>query len=189
MMLYMLSVVGENTSILRISNGFLELSSSLIEIPEIGRVGDVKRVWQLEYIEKEQVLVAIAGRQHQVRLIPIRALDAGPTEVEWLKVADTKNCNLLSTGVMKTGPPHPTYCFCVAVKRQVLIYEINRTKSRHKKVREFTLPAVAQCLVVMSQGRLCVGYQSGFSIYSLYGDQHPVGKWLFFFSCSSRSCL
>ena len=36
------------------------------------------------------------------------------------------------------------------------------------------LPAQAQSLDVFSEGRLCVGYQSGFTIYSLLGDQHPL---------------
>ena len=68
------------------------------------------------------------------------------------------------------------YCLCVAVKRQVIIYEITRLKSRHKRLREVLLPAQAQSLDVFSEGRLCVGYQSGFTIYSLLGDQHPLCK-------------
>ena len=60
------------------------------------------------------------------------------------------------------------------MKRQVIIYEITRLKSRHKRLREVLLPAQAQCLNVFSEGRLCVGYQSGFTIYSLMGDQHPL---------------
>ena len=34
------------------------------------------------------------------------------------------------------------------------------------------IPLQAQSLDVFSEGRLCVGYQSGFTIYSLLGDQH-----------------
>ena len=74
--------------------------------------------------------------------------------------------------------PTPTasasYCLCVAVKRQVIIYEITRLKTRHARLREVLLPAQAQSLDVFSDGRLCVGYQSGFTIYSLMGDQHPL---------------
>ena len=61
-----------------------------------------------------------------------------------------------------------------AISSQVIIYEITRLKSRHKRLREVLLPAQAQCLNVFSEGRLCVGYQSGFTIYSLMGDQHPL---------------
>jgi serine/threonine-protein kinase MRCK len=57
---------------------------------------------------------------------------------------------------------------------QVIIYEITRLKTRHSRLREVLLPAQAQSLDVLSEGRLCVGYQSGFTIYSLLGDQHPL---------------
>ena len=47
-------------------------------------------------------------------------------------------------------------------------------KARHKRLRDILLPAPAQCLNVISDGRLVVGYQSGFAVYSLMGDQHPL---------------
>merc|ERR1719225_113434 len=117
-----------------------------------------------------------------MRLIPVKALDQ-PTDTEWIKVADTKNCLTFATGVMRGGQGGSSgastissqnsisgsYCLCVAVKRQVIIYEITRLKSRHKRLREVLLPAQAQSLDVF-----CVGYQSGFTIYSLLGDQHPL---------------
>jgi serine/threonine-protein kinase MRCK len=56
----------------------------------------------------------------------------------------------------------------------VIIYEITRTKVRHKRLREVLLPTQAQTLHIFSDGRLCVGYQSGFTIYSILGDQHPM---------------
>jgi len=60
---------------------------------------------------------------------------------------------------------------------QVIIYEITRTKVRHKRLREVLLPTQAQTLHIFSDGRLCVGYQSGFTIYSIMGDQHPMCKY------------
>ena len=107
-----------------------------------------------------------------MRLIPVKALDQ-PAETEWIKVADTKNCLVFATGIMRSGSTvsvstgSGSYCLCVAVKRQVIIYEITRLKSRHKRLREVLLPAQAQSLDVFSEGRLCVGYQSGFTIYRL----------------------
>lgn len=154
---------------------------------EICRIGDGKKVHQVEYIPDEQLMIVLAGKQRQMRLIPVKALDQ-PTETEWIKVADTKNCLTFATGVMRGGQGGSSgastissqnsmsgsYCLCVAVKRQVIIYEITRLKSRHKRLREVLLPAQAQSLDVFSEGRLCVGYQSGFTIYSLLGDQHPL---------------
>merc|ERR1719328_273803 len=149
---------------------------------EICRIGDGKKIHQVEYIPDEQLMIVLAGKQRQMRLIPVKALDQ-PAETEWIKVADTKNCLTFATGIMRSGtsvsggsggPGAGSHCLCVAVKRQVIIYEITRLKSRHKRLREVLLPAQAQSLDVFSEGRLCVGYQSGFTIYSLLGDQHPL---------------
>lgn len=57
---------------------------------------------------------------------------------------------------------------------QVIIYEITRTKQRHKRLREVMLPTQAQTLRMFSDGRLCVGHQSGFSLYSIAGDHCPI---------------
>ncbi|XP_067007456.2 serine/threonine-protein kinase Genghis Khan isoform X3 [Anabrus simplex] len=142
---------------------------------EIGRVGEGKKVYQLEYVVEEQLLVVLSGKQRHVRLIPVRALDGD--DVEWIKVAETKGCITFATGPMRRTP-QLAYCLCVAIKRQntsqVIIYEVTRTKTRHKRLRELMLPTQAQTLNVFSEGRLCVGYQSGFSIYSIMGDQHPI---------------
>ncbi|XP_059484559.1 serine/threonine-protein kinase Genghis Khan isoform X4 [Neocloeon triangulifer] len=144
---------------------------------EIARVGDGKKIFQLEYIIEEQLLVVLAGKQRYVRLVPVRALDG--SDVEWIKVGETKGCISFTTGPMKRIPGVAnTYCLCVAIKKQntsqVIIYEITRTKVRHKRLREVLLPTQAQTLNIFSDGRLCVGYQSGFTIYSIMGDQHPM---------------
>nr|CAD7197884.1 unnamed protein product [Timema douglasi] len=142
---------------------------------EIARVGEGKKVFQLEYVVEEQLLVVLSGKQRHVRLIPVRALDGD--DVEWIKVAETKGCITFATGAMRRSPVL-VYCLCVAIKRQntsqVIIYEVTRTKTRHKRLREVMLPTQAQTLNILSDGRLCVGYQSGFSIYSIMGDQHPL---------------
>ncbi|XP_011311013.1 serine/threonine-protein kinase MRCK beta isoform X2 [Fopius arisanus] len=141
---------------------------------EIAKVGEGKKIYLLEYITEEQLIVVLSGKQRHVRLVPVRALDGD--EVEWIKVAETKGCITLTTGVVRRNPL--TYCLCVAIKKQnashVMIYEITRTKTRHKRIQELMLPCHAQTLQVLSEGRLCVGYPSGFSIYSILGDHHPI---------------
>eukprot|EP00096_Caligus_rogercresseyi_P008364 TRINITY_DN2705_c0_g2_i9.p1 TRINITY_DN2705_c0_g2~~TRINITY_DN2705_c0_g2_i9.p1 ORF type:complete len:1395 (-),score=492.88 TRINITY_DN2705_c0_g2_i9:346-4353(-) len=145
---------------------------------EICRIGDQKKIHQVEYLQEEQLMISLTGKQRQMRLIPVKALDQPDTE--WIKVADTKGCIVFATGVMRSSGGNSSAsgnssCLCVAVKRQVIIYEITRPfVSRHKRLREVLLPAQAQSLNVFSDGRLCVGYQSGFTIYSLLGDQHPL---------------
>ena len=91
------------------------------------------------------------------------------------QVSDTKGCITFATGLLKpdSGRQAASYCLCVAVKRQVIIYEINRNKGRHRRLREILLPAQPQSVDVLGDGRLAVGFPSGFTIYSLTGDAHP----------------
>jgi hypothetical protein len=41
-------------------------------VAEICRIGEGKRVHQVEYLQDEQLIIALTGRQRQMRLIPIR---------------------------------------------------------------------------------------------------------------------
>lgn len=61
---------------------------------EIARIGDGKKIVSLEYIAEEQLIMVIAGRQRQVKLVPVRAL--GGDEVEWIKVR-REGCTALSS--------------------------------------------------------------------------------------------
>lgn len=89
-------------------------------LTEVSRIGEAKKIHYVEYIHAEHLLVVISGKQKHVRLIPIRALDGD--DVEWLKVADTKNCLTLTAGLLRSNNSPlspPLFCLCVAVKRQV----------------------------------------------------------------------
>lgn len=57
---------------------------------EIARIGDGKKIVSLEYIAEEQLIMVIAGRQRQVKLVPVRAL--GGDDVEWIKVGTSFVC-------------------------------------------------------------------------------------------------
>uniref|UniRef100_A0A8D9BB06 Serine/threonine-protein kinase Genghis Khan n=1 Tax=Cacopsylla melanoneura TaxID=428564 RepID=A0A8D9BB06_9HEMI len=141
---------------------------------EIARVGDTKKIYQMDYIPEEQLLVVLAGKQRYVRLVPVRALDGD--DVEWVKIPETKGCLSFTTGPLThTRTKH---CLALAVKRQnssqIILYEITRTKTRHVRLHEVILPTLAQCIHIFSEGRLCVGYQSGFSIYKFSQDNRPI---------------
>lgn len=82
----------------------------------MARVGEGKKIYQLEYIVEEQLLVVLSGKQRHVRLVPVRALDDG--DVEWMKVAETKGCITFTTGPIRKTPLN--HCLCVAIKRQVI---------------------------------------------------------------------
>ena len=60
------------------------------------------------------------------------------------------------------------FFYFLSTLRHVLIFELNMTRQRHKKVAEVSLPSAAQFLSVFNE-RLCVGFTSGFALYSLQG--------------------
>ncbi|XP_056619856.1 serine/threonine-protein kinase MRCK alpha isoform X4 [Triplophysa dalaica] len=133
---------------------------------EIIRVGDVKKVQHIELMPAEQLVAVISGRNRQVCLVPMMALEG--REVDKNKVADTKNCQALVSGVVRNST-----CFCLVIKRQISCFEINKSKSRHCHLVDIQAPGAVQWMGLLSQ-RLCVGYPSGFMRYSLYGESPPV---------------
>uniref|UniRef100_A0A1A8PX82 Serine/threonine-protein kinase MRCK alpha n=7 Tax=Nothobranchius TaxID=28779 RepID=A0A1A8PX82_9TELE len=135
---------------------------------EIIRVGDNKKVYQIDLIPQEQLLAVISGRNRHVRLIPTQALDGRETESQ--KLAETKNCQAVVSGPIRNNS---LTCLCVAMKSKIICYEVNRGRSRHRHMRELLAPAQVQWMGLLS-GRLYVGYQSGFTRYSLHGDATPV---------------
>ncbi|NWV39364.1 MRCKA kinase, partial [Grantiella picta] len=134
---------------------------------EIIRVGDNKKVHQIELIPSEQLIAVISGRNRHVRLFPMAALDG--RETEFYKLAETKGCQSIVSGHVRHGA---LSCLCVAMKRQVLCYELNQSKTRHKKIKEIQVQGNVQWMSIFSD-RLCVGYQSGFLKYPLHGEGSP----------------
>uniref|UniRef100_U3KAH6 Serine/threonine-protein kinase MRCK alpha n=1 Tax=Ficedula albicollis TaxID=59894 RepID=U3KAH6_FICAL len=134
---------------------------------EIIRVGDNKKVHQIELIPSEQLIAVISGRNRHVRLFPMAALDG--RETEFYKLAETKGCQAIVSGHVRHGA---LTCLCVAMKRQVLCYELNQSKTRHKKIKEIQVQGNVQWMSIFSD-RLCVGYQSGFLKYPLHGEGSP----------------
>ncbi|GAV07996.1 hypothetical protein RvY_17762 [Ramazzottius varieornatus] len=135
-----------------------------LEREEVLRIGDTRKVMQIDYVDEEQLIVVISGKQHCVRLIPIGALDG--YGVEWIKLTDTKGCTVCCMG--NPGGASRTL-LCVAMKRHVLIYEITRDKGRHRRLREIPLDYTPQCLNVRGE-KLFVGFPSTFGVFSLLDD-------------------
>uniref|UniRef100_A0A3Q3KBK9 Serine/threonine-protein kinase MRCK alpha n=1 Tax=Monopterus albus TaxID=43700 RepID=A0A3Q3KBK9_MONAL len=135
---------------------------------EIIRVGDNKKVHHIDLIPQEQLLAVISGRNRHVRLFPTQALDG--RETESYKLAETKGCQTIVSGPVRNSS---VTCLCVAMKRQVICYEVNKSKTRHRRLRELQAPGPVQWMGLLSE-RLYVGYQSGFTRYSVHGDVSPV---------------
>ncbi|XP_059533586.1 serine/threonine-protein kinase MRCK alpha isoform X9 [Myotis daubentonii] len=131
---------------------------------EIIRVGDNKKIHQIELIPNDQLVAVISGRNRHVRLFPMSALDG--RETEFYKLAETKGCQTITSGKLRHGT---LTCLCVAMKRQVLCYELFQSKTRHRKFKEIQVPCNVQWMAVFSE-HLCVGFQSGFQRYPLNGE-------------------
>ncbi|XP_063757517.1 serine/threonine-protein kinase MRCK alpha isoform X6 [Eleginops maclovinus] len=135
---------------------------------DIIRVGDNKKVHHIDLISQELLLAVISGRNRHVRLFPTQALDG--RETESYKLAETKGCQTIVSGPVRNGS---LTCLCVAMKRQIICYEVNKSKARHRRLREVQAPGPVQWMGLLSE-RLYVGYQSGFTRYSVHGDVSPV---------------
>uniref|UniRef100_A0A8C2JAU1 non-specific serine/threonine protein kinase n=1 Tax=Cyprinus carpio TaxID=7962 RepID=A0A8C2JAU1_CYPCA len=136
---------------------------------EIIKVGDNKKVHQIELIPSEQLIAVISGRNGHVRLYPMAALD--DREAEFHKIAETKGCQTLVSGTIRHGSL--TYLF-VSMKKpdKVMIYELNKSKTRHRKLRDILIPGSVHWMGLQGD-KLCVGFQSRFLRFNLQGDEPP----------------
>ncbi|KAM6915607.1 serine/threonine-protein kinase MRCK alpha isoform 2-T2 [Xenentodon cancila] len=135
---------------------------------EIIRVGDNKKVHQIDLIPQEQLLAVVSGRNRHIRLIPTQALDGRETDSQ--KLAETKGCQTFVFGPVRNGS---LTCLCAALKNKIVCFEINKSKGRHRLLRELGTQGNVQWMGLLSE-RLYVGFQSGFMRYSVHGDTSPV---------------
>nr|XP_031548346.1 serine/threonine-protein kinase MRCK alpha-like [Vicugna pacos] len=139
-----------------------------VTIDEIVRVGDMKKIHQIELIPHGQMVAVISGRSRHVCLFPMSALDGQKTDVH--KLAETRGCQTMASGTVCQGAQT---CLCVARKSQVFCYELFQSqKMSHRKFRELQTPANVQWMAVCSE-QLCVGFQSGFLRYPLRREGAP----------------
>ncbi len=120
-------------------------------------------IWHLTVID-------FSGKQRHIRLTPTAAL--GGDNTESVKMQETKGCTLFCTGLVRQGT---STVLCVAIKRVILVYELNRTKVRHRRVKEINVPGPVQYIEMINE-RLCVGYPSTFAMYSVQGEGAPMCK-------------
>ncbi|XP_076873089.1 serine/threonine-protein kinase MRCK beta isoform X4 [Brachyhypopomus gauderio] len=135
----------------------------------IVRAADCKKVHQIDLIPKEKMVALLCGRNRTVHLYPWEALEGVEAAFD-VKLADTRGCQALTTGVLRPAGPA---CLLAAVKRQVLCYEITWARPHYRKLWEVQAPGVVQWLGMVRE-RLCVGYPSGFALLALQGESSPV---------------
>ena len=100
-------------------------------------------------------------------------LKLGFLQILWnpLNMIQVNHSFTLLTGLVRQGT---STCLCVAVKRTIMVFEINRTRQRHRRVKEIQCPGTVQYIEMMNE-RLIVGYPSSFAVYSVQGDAAPIG--------------
>ncbi|KAI8784639.1 serine/threonine-protein kinase MRCK alpha [Biomphalaria glabrata] len=132
-----------------------------------------KQVYQIELISEQQLgLIAyISGKQKHLKLLQQSALEGH--DMEPLKLNETKGCHIFCHGEIRQPQGGNSCCLCVAIKRTVQVYEINKTRQKYRKMKDISVPSQVECIEMMSD-RLCVGYPSCFAIYSVQGDAAPM---------------
>ncbi|XP_065052228.1 serine/threonine-protein kinase MRCK alpha-like isoform X1 [Rhopilema esculentum] len=137
----------------------------------VSKIGDARKVFQVEVISDEQLVVVISGRGRHVRLYPL-VLVSGHHDLEPIKIAETKGAVQFATGSFRQGS---ATCMCVTTKKHVFLYELNRTKERRRKFKDFPLTVSAQWAAV-SDGRVLLGYPSGFSMLDIHNNNAQLQK-------------
>jgi len=116
-------------------------------------------------------LLSFEGKQRHIRVMPTALLEN--ERIECVKLEENRGCTLICTGVVTQ-----TTILCVACKRTIFVYELNRTKQRYRKCKDIQCPGSVQFIDIQNE-RLFVGYPSSFAIYSILSEAAPIGESLY----------
>uniref|UniRef100_A0A5F4W257 non-specific serine/threonine protein kinase n=1 Tax=Callithrix jacchus TaxID=9483 RepID=A0A5F4W257_CALJA len=136
---------------------------------DIFQVGECRRVQQLALSPSAGLLVVLCGRGPNVRLFALAKLEN--VEVAGAKIPESRGCQVLAAGsILQARTP----VLCVAVKRQVLCYQLGPGPGPwQRRIRELQAPAPVQSLGLLGD-RLCVGTAGGFALYPLLNEAAPL---------------
>ncbi|EDM12591.1 CDC42 binding protein kinase gamma (DMPK-like) (predicted) [Rattus norvegicus] len=136
---------------------------------DIFQVGDCRRVQRLTVSSAAGLLVVLCGRGPSVRLFTLSELENA--EVAGAKIPESRGCQALVAGsILQARTP----VLCVAVKRQVLCYQLGPGPGPwQRRIRELQAPAPVQSLGLLGD-RLCVGAAGTFALYPLLNEAAPL---------------
>lgn len=136
---------------------------------DIFQVGECRRVQQLTLSPSAGLLVVLCGRGPSVRLFALAELES--TEAAGAKIPESRGCQVLAAGrILQARTP----VLCVAVKRQVLCYQLGPGPGPwQRRIRELQAPAPVQSLGLLGD-RLCVGAAGAFALYPLLNEAAPL---------------
>ncbi|XP_054154350.1 serine/threonine-protein kinase Genghis Khan-like [Oppia nitens] len=137
-----------------------------LDIHSYHRLTNSKRIQQLAHSPTEQLVICLAGKQRQIKLIPIRGLDN--ESIEWIKIPETKNATTFALVSTNTA----NY-ICVAIKKTLILFEITRKKCRYSFFREIQMPLNIQTLNTCKTSSIAVGTASNFVVYNLNQRDSP----------------
>lgn len=142
---------------------------SLANPTDIFQVGDCRRVQRLTVSSAAGLLVVLCGRGPSVRLFALAELENA--EVTGAKIPESRGCQALVAGrILQARTP----VLCVAVKRQVLCYQLGPGPGPwQRRIRELQVPAPVQSLGLLGD-RLCVGAAGTFALYPLLNEAAPL---------------
>lgn len=115
------------------------------------------------------LLVALCGRGPSVRLFSLAELESA--EAAGTKIVESRGCQALAAGrILQARTP----VICVAVKRQVLCYQLGTGPGPwQRRIRELQAPGPVQSLGLLGD-RLCVGAAGAFALYPLLNEAAPL---------------
>ncbi|XP_007942989.1 serine/threonine-protein kinase MRCK gamma, partial [Orycteropus afer afer] len=136
---------------------------------DIFQVGECRRVQQLAVSPTAGLLVVLCGRGPSVRLFPLAELESA--EATGAKIPESRGCQALAAGnILQARTP----VLCVAVKRQVLCYQLGPGPGPWQhRIRELQALAPVQSLGLLGD-RLCVGTAGAFTLYPLLNEAAPL---------------
>ncbi|XP_059002526.1 serine/threonine-protein kinase MRCK gamma isoform X2 [Mustela lutreola] len=136
---------------------------------DIFQVGECRRVQRLAVSPAAGLLVVLCGRGPSVRLFALAKLESA--EVVGAKIPESRGCQALAAGrILQARTP----VLCVAVKRQVLCYQLGPGPGPwQRRIRELQAPAPVQSLGLLGD-RLCVGAAGAFALYPLLNEAAPL---------------
>lgn len=147
----------------------LLVTLSLADPEDIFQVGECRRVQRLAVSLTAGLLVVLCGRGPSVRLFALAKLESA--EVAGAKIPESRGCQVLAAGcILQARTP----VLCVAVKRQVLCYQLGPGPGPwQRRIRELQAPAPVQSLGLLGD-RLCVGAAGTFALYPLLNEAAPL---------------
>lgn len=145
-----------------------------LDVHSFHKLTSSKRLYQIDYVQSEQLIVALGGKQKQIKLIPIRALDND--SIDWIKIGESKNATTFTVAYDEVMGGQVCAFICVAIRKVLHIFEITHKKTRYATHHEIQMPVNINILNTCKRSLVAVGTSSNFIIYHVNRSEAPLCK-------------